>query len=353
MNPCARVQIVQHLCAGGIEVMAIEAMRCDSELITVALEGVAEDAIERWPLLAPFADRLIFLNKRTGIDPFAFGRLIRHLHRLRPRAVLSHHIGPLLYGGLAARLVGVRCFGYLEHDVWHLDDPRQRRLQSIAMRLLRPVPLAVAEYVATCMNKALPTGAVTVCYAPLDCDRFAPGVKSCALPADKRIVGTAARLEPVKGVDRIIRTLAFLPEDVHLIVAGDGSARADLERLAQDEEVAGRVTFLGRVDDMPAFYRACDLFVLASRAEGLPLTLIEAQACGVPAVATDAGGSIEALAGGTCAIVQGEPAKALARMIEARLNIHEQPDPRAFACDRFDGRSNLRRLWARIEDIGR
>jgi glycosyltransferase involved in cell wall biosynthesis len=77
------------------------------------------------------------------------------------------------------------------------------------------------------------------------------------------------------------------------VLAGDGPLRPRLEELARSLGLAERVLFLGHRDDVPALLASCDLFVLPSLYEGLPLSLLEAMASGRPAIATDVPGSNE------------------------------------------------------------
>jgi glycosyltransferase involved in cell wall biosynthesis len=103
---------------------------------------------------------------------------------------------------------------------------------------------------------------------------------------------TAARLDSQKGHEYLLRAAAGVPEAT-FILAGDGPLRPRLEELARSLGLAERVLFLGHRDDVPALLASCDLFVLPSLYEGLPLSLLEAMASGRPAIATDVPGSNE------------------------------------------------------------
>jgi glycosyltransferase involved in cell wall biosynthesis len=105
---------------------------------------------------------------------------------------------------------------------------------------------------------------------------------------------TVARLVPWKGIDHLLRALKPLP-DVRVLVAGDGPDDARLRALAASEDVADRVTFLGRVprERMPLYFRAADYTVLYSGYEGLSHTLLESLLAGTPVIASDKGGNPE------------------------------------------------------------
>jgi len=115
------------------------------------------------------------------------------------------------------------------------------------------------------------------------------------LKADRRYVLTICRLMVWKGVDGIIRALKELPEDVQLLVAGDGDMQAEWTQLAADLGLAERVTFLGNIphSDIPLMIRAVDLFVLNSEYEGLSHTLLEVIHLGTPIVCTGVCGNPE------------------------------------------------------------
>jgi len=115
------------------------------------------------------------------------------------------------------------------------------------------------------------------------------------LDPDKRYVLTVCRLVIWKGVDYIERALCELPEDVHLLVAGDGEMLEPWQALAHELGIADRVTFLGNVphDDIPTYIRAADLFVLNSEYEGLSHTLLEVATLGTPIVCTGVCGNPE------------------------------------------------------------
>ena len=107
---------------------------------------------------------------------------------------------------------------------------------------------------------------------------------------DDFVVGWAGRLTAVKRPLDLITTIAAVDGSM-LVLAGDGELRPDVEALAARLGVVDRVRFLGYVEDMGSWYVAFDAFLLTSLNEGSPVVAVEAQAAGVPVVATDAGGT--------------------------------------------------------------
>ena len=110
--------------------------------------------------------------------------------------------------------------------------------------------------------------------------------------------------------------------------------------------LAGRVHFLGQVSDPERLYPAFDLFCLPSRAEGFPRSLIEAQACGIPVIASDVGGSREAVCPQTGWLVPAGDDAALAASLTAAFERTSTASPRAFANPAFSNALMMARYRA-------
>lgn len=108
----------------------------------------------------------------------------------------------------------------------------------------------------------------------------------------------AGRLDPVKDYPSLLRAMLEVPPEAQLVIAGGGPEEGSLRRLAIQFGLESRVRFLGFKPDLLEWMQAADAFVLASRWEGLPMSLLEAGACGLPAVATDVPGSRELVVNG-------------------------------------------------------
>ena len=144
------------------------------------------------------------------------------------------------------------------------------------------------------------------------------------LVRDGPIVGTLGRLHEQKGYDVLLRALAELP-DAHAVVVGDGPERLALETLAARLCIAERVEFVGWHDDARAWLTSFDVFVLPSRYEGFPLSIVEAMLAGVPVVSTDVGSVPEAvLPGRTGLLVQPDDSAGLAAALGDLLGDEER-----------------------------
>jgi glycosyltransferase involved in cell wall biosynthesis len=131
------------------------------------------------------------------------------------------------------------------------------------------------------------------------------------------VVGALARLEHQKGLDVLIRALAVVPA-ARLVIAGEGSQRVELERLARATGVADRVELLGFRSDATALLARFDVLAVPSREETFPLAMLEAMQAGVPVVATSVGSCAEAIINdSTGLLVPADDVDALAAALDA------------------------------------
>jgi glycosyltransferase involved in cell wall biosynthesis len=344
------MQVVQKMSPGGIETMALDlAATAEFAGPIVSLAGDREGLVAAWPSLAASPAPLFALEqgKRSALSVLA--SLFTLFRRERPNVVVLHHIGPLLHGGLAARLAGVDQIIHIEHDAWHYDDPKHQKIARLCERLVRPRRIAVSDAVAERVRNVVPGAVVTVIPPGVDTARFIPADRrqarhALALPAAARIVGTIGRLVPVKGQTHLVAALQKLPTDVVLVIVGDGPEMPALEAQATAQGVAERVRFLGLRSDLERIVPAFDVFCLPSLAEGLPRALLEAQSCGIPAVASDVGGVSRGLAPGGRLTAVGD-VEGLARAIQDVLAAPPPSDAtRAFVEAGFSLAATTRKL---------
>lgn len=338
------IHVVQHLAPGGIETLVLEMLRhADKQhpVLIVSLEGDLTSAIRHWPKLAAFKHHLIFLDKLSGVHLSMIGTLCKLFNLLKPHVIHTHHIGPLLYGGVAAKLSHIQCHIHTEHDIWHLSNAKNRRIQSVALAITKPRLVADADEVSSQLSRSFCYPDITVIKNGVDCQHFKPASQSLArqklgLPLNCTIVGCAGRLEYIKGHDILLHALTLLPHTVSVAIAGYGSRADELKKLAQELNVDDRVYWLGLVTDMPRFYQALDLFCLPSRCEGFPLSTLEAQACDTVTIASQVGAVEETICPNSGLMFPSENPQALADQILAVLKQINPTSPREFVLKNND-----------------
>jgi glycosyltransferase involved in cell wall biosynthesis len=146
---------------------------------------------------------------------------------------------------------------------------------------------------------------VTVIHNGVDADRFvpqprAPGARTTSgLPEEAVVAVTCGRLVGWKGLSVVIDALPALPESVHYLIVGDGPERPVLEMQAATLGVGGRVHFAGHVAhrELPGWLALADLYLQPSIGEeAFGISVVEAMACGLPALVSDQGGLPEIVA---------------------------------------------------------
>ncbi|EKO3390544.1 glycosyltransferase [Vibrio fluvialis] len=338
------IHVVQHLAPGGIESLTLEMLRFanpEDQLLIVSLEGNKKDALEIWPRLREYHKQMIFMDKAPGVQPRVVLNLLRTFQCLRPDVVHTHHLGPLIYAGVAAKLADINVHIHTEHDAWHLTNNKHKRLQRWLMKLTQPVMVADAMLVKQQLDNLFRYHRTVVIKNGIDCNKFYPASQTLArvhfdLPIDRRIIGCAGRLEKVKDQKTAIKAMKFLPEDTLLVIAGDGSQRTALTHLVQFLDLQHRVIFIGQTDQMTLFYQALDVFCMPSLMEGLPLSLLEAQACNIPVVTTDVGASSEAVCPHTGKFIKVGDVPGLAATLLQTLNQSRVKQPREFVLKNFE-----------------
>lgn len=216
-----------------------------------------------------------------------------------------------LFGAIASRLAGVQTICSSRRDMGILRTTKHNLLYRVLTPLYSHV-FAVSETVAQWhrTKDRIAGSKISVIHNGVDLKRYQQPAwgtalpQSLHLPQDAPLITTVANINPWKGVDVFLQAAATVhthyPQAVFAI-AGDWTDREHLQALHALTHQLGiehRVHFLGRVKNVPALLQNTDVFALLSRTEGFPNVVIEAMAAGLPTVATNVGGTPEAVVDG-------------------------------------------------------
>lgn len=306
-----------------------------------------------------------------GRDAAALRELVRLFRRERPDIVHTHNPKSGVLGRVAARLAGVPVVVNTVHGLYANPamPPVRRSIASAAergaMRLSdHELFQSREDFDLAIRRRLVRPDRATWLGNGVDLARFDPETvaaeavavlrKGWGVPDGGVVVGTVGRLVREKGYPELIQAASLVrrerPEAVFVCVGPQEPSKAD--RLGEEDVARARaagVVFHGEGVEMPTIYAAFDQFVLASHREGVPRSLIEAQAMGIPAVATDIRGCREVVVdGGTGILVPVREPSALARAI---LRLLEDPAEsarmaaagRERARERFDEEAVVRR----------
>jgi glycosyltransferase involved in cell wall biosynthesis len=308
------------------------APRLEEQHVSLTLASPAGALAEAWSKLAlPHIEFAVpaRLGLRTGDDGrpgvralgsevVTTGRSARWLATQARNADVIHsnslwvHLDCALAGRIARRPVVLEL-----HDL--VRPGLGRFVLKAAMRLASST-VAVSRAVAD--TAGADGGRLRVIPQAVDAERFHPGPPDAAWRArlssrpDEPIVGIVGRVDPEKGIRTVVRAMTMLDGPAarsHLAVVGapaldDGSYETEL-RTEASSLLGDRSRFVGPVEEVPAVLRSLDVLVNASASEPFGLSVLEAQACGVPVIGTDAGGIPEFVTDGETGLLvaPGQP----------------------------------------------
>lgn len=237
---------------------------------------------------------------RSRVDVRLPLRLIRLAHQERPNIIFTTE------NALA-------CFWTSMLKRWRLckrlvigfhTTRMERRSSRIAVRSAAPVADALVtltkthqQYWQSLTNQPaerfviIPNGINTKHFAPV-ADRYAHR-QQLGVPPEACIIGLIAYFKPVKNLPLFIEVagrVATAVEDSFFVLVGDGDEREKIEAIIHDRGLGTRFCLPGAVDDPAPWHQAFDVLLLTSHSEAMPVVVLEANSCAVPAVATDVGG---------------------------------------------------------------
>ncbi len=266
--------------------------------------------------------RVVPMTAHGRWSPAYVWRLMQWLRREKPAIVHTHLFGADVYGKVAAWLAGVPLIISTEHNQWY-DEPQwkhwvKRLLSRISDRIIA-VSASVAEYATRVEGVA--SSKLSVILNRIDVDRFSR-LPAPLLRSPLRLL-SIGRLEHQKGFDLLLRACARVRNPWTLTIVGAGSELSALESLAGELGIADRVQYYGTTDAVPEVLEAHDVFVLASRWEGLGLVVMEAMTAGRPVIASRAGGIAELIIDGeTGMLVDSTNTQAFAAAIDLACEDH-------------------------------
>ena len=300
------VELVNSLTAGGAERMAASlALNLQSRGASVQIvclrdlgnmpipeERFQEAGIELVPLL-----------KNDGFSTKAMRTLVERIREWKTDVVHTHN--PLVhhYGAMAGRLGGARAVVTTVHGISTLTMATWAKGLFWASCLMTDRMVGVCPAVGETLRNRylLEKEKTTVINNGIELEQF---LRVKPRSADGRFVfGTVGRLVPVKDQRTLLEAFATVYRGnprCRLEILGDGELREDLEKHARVLGVGEAVCFRGFSRDIAGFLGRLDTFVMSSLSEGLPLTVLEAMAAGLPIVATSVGGVVRLVEDAGC-----------------------------------------------------
>ena len=263
----------------------------------------------------------------SGDSYFAMLRKqLLYLKRERPDVVHTN-IGSVLHIMLATKLIPVPIKLFTMHNQaeYTLQARKINKLvYKMAFTFFGYTPVAICEHIVQSIEAGFGVDAKRIQKVNngVDISNFMPALKD-EKAHEVRII-TTGRMDSNKNHNALIDAFSNIHKknaNVHLTILGDGVLREELEQKVAALGLTESVSMPGVQKNVFAYLQQADVYVSASRSEGLPLSILEAMACGLPVVATAAGGTVDIVKTGENGIVvpiDDEKAleEALGRMVE-------------------------------------
>jgi glycosyltransferase involved in cell wall biosynthesis len=251
-------------------------------------------------------------------DAAALQALVVLLGRERPDLVHTHSSKAGFVGRLAARIAGIPAV-HTPHGLHFLGQrsPLKRRfylqLERVAAswcsRIIATSPGEERELlrwrIAAAAQIVQIANGVSLAPAMTQAERDALRAEH-SIPASAPLVATLARVTEQKNPQLFLRAAALVARELpeaHFLWVGTGELLDEARTFAQELGLGATMHFVGHIESGAALLPICDAFWLTSRFEGMPYALLEALACGLPAIATDVVGNRDALDDGRCGLL--------------------------------------------------
>lgn len=348
-RPVKRVlHIIDSLHLGGAQEVVLNLATCGSarfrhEVATMHGHGIY------WDRLRDAGVKVHSLSPHKFL-PLYLATLPALLLSRRPDILHCHLIPSNIIAKPLGALLGVPLI--LNHD--HTNDPHRidnkllLALDKSTNRFARHfIAVAAACRDFLIQHESIPPEKITLVPNAIDLRRFSPGTisheesrASLGLPPDVPVISGVGRLNPQKNFSLFLDIAAALAPrfpDLRFLLAGEGPEESMLREKARALGLADRVVFSGYVADTRKVYVAADMLLMPSRFEGLPMTLLEAMAMGLPVVASRLDGIAEVIEDGVegflvesagtkgfverCATLLENPAKSSELAANARAKI--------------------------------
>lgn len=213
--------------------------------------------------------------------------------------------GLLRVAGYRSPLVGVEHGGLLQEDTIGWRKRVIRRLDRALGLWALDAHVAVSDFMLAEVRRRRHGQRTTRIYNGIDTDQYSPA--GASVPKDTVTIGAAGRLIAGKGFDVLVRAVAAVlsrPDapSLRVLLAGSGPEEGALARLIDSSGIGNKVNLVGKISDMPAFWRSCDLAVIPSTScvESFGMCALEAMSTGIPVVATCSGALPEIVLDGVC-----------------------------------------------------
>lgn len=297
------MHIVTTLNVGGLEILVLNLMRFinrdifEPYICSLTPNGALESEFSN--LGVP----VYTVNKKDRVDISLTTKLIKLFRSKKVNIVHTHNITPFLYSAFGTKFFNKISLIHTVHSNVKQNNKRlliaEKFLASFAYKII-----ADCDKVKDFLNnqQGITSKKVVTIYNGIDIRLYDQPIdvrkkhEQIGLSENDYIITCVANLIPVKNHKMLIHSFRQVVDAIpntKLLLVGSGICQSELENLSKELGIFDKTIFLGRRWDVPEILKITDVFALSSLSEGLPLSVIEASASGIPVVVTDVGGNTE------------------------------------------------------------
>lgn len=341
------IQIMPEFGLAGAETMcqnlSMELSRMGVEVVVISMFDYHSAITQR---LEDEGIRVIYLNKKPGLDLSMIPKMAKVFRQEKPDVIHTHRY-VMQYAIPAAILGGVKKRIHTLHSIATKENTaRGQQLNNIFFHHMGVVPVALsAEVQKTVVERyQLPEERISVIFNGIDLGKCIE--KQDYSVKERFEMLHIGRFTIAKNHEMFLRSFCKvhkLHPEAHLTLVGTGELEREVHAVVDELNLNDCVTFYGTTSNVFPLLHEADAFILPSAYEGIPMTLLEAMATGLPIVTTAVGGIPDMLTNGKEALLQ-EPtedsiAEGLLEIFDEQLRARLGPAARARALNGFSART--------------
>lgn len=292
------VLTIPDFCTGGAEKMVAEiASGLDKDLYDVTVLVIRKplgNAIEQ----SISKDvHIVYLNKEMGFDLITLFECNRVLKSIVPD-IIHTHIQSFMYCLLFIMTNNVKML----HTIHNIPEEESKGIRRKVLAFLfknnKAIPVGISDKISLMTNVLYGISTTETVYNPVDEKVFYP-LKECKDNSETIKFISVGRLVEQKNFKLLVNSFhrfSKLFPKTELNILGDGPLKDELISQVRDLN-ADNIHFLGNKSNVADYMRAADVFILTSKFEGLPMTILEAMSVGLPVICTDVGGVCDIIDG--------------------------------------------------------
>ena len=288
------VQVIPMFGLAGAETMCenltIELCRRGNNVNVISLYDYHSSITER---IESAGIHIYYLGKKKGLDLTVIPKIIRIFKDLKPDVVHSH-LYAIKYAAISATLCGVKCIVHTMHNIATKEtDAKGQFLNKILFKRFHVIPVSLSKEIQNTVIERYHIGEkdLPIIFNGIDLNKCVPKLNYDNKDNLKYLhIGRfTAQKNHEMLIDAFSLVHARLPK-AELSLIGVGELEDRVKQQVRELGLMNSVRFLGLQDNVFPFLTEADIFVLSSKYEGMPMTIIEAMGTGIPVVSTNVGG---------------------------------------------------------------